>query len=108
VREICGKPVSIADDVDGTIKVITSMRTGDKLVQQEEACHEDFIAHLQSFGGEWMWEQLDIGDDLTWLAKAIQEGTAVAVTDGSYNKKTCTQYKWSGVDYTMQSDGQRS
>ena len=43
-----------------------------------------------------MWEQLDIGTDLTWLVKAIQEGTAVAVTDGSYNKKLAPNISGAG------------
>ena len=43
-----------------------------------------------------MWEHLEIGDDLTWLANAIQEGTAVAVTDGSYNKKLAPNISGAG------------
>lgn len=96
LKEINGKPVSIANDEDGTIKVVSSIRMGDKLTQHEEVMYEDFIEHLKSFGGEWMWEHLEIGDDLTWLANAIQEGTAVAVTDGSYNKKLAPNISGAG------------
>ena len=38
-------------------------------------------------GGTWMWEHLEgKHDDMTWINKAMQNNTAMMVTDGSYNK----------------------
>ena len=47
---------------------------------------------LIEWGHTWMWEGLKLsGDgednDYAWLREAIEEGTLVAVTDGSYMKE---------------------
>ena len=47
-----------------------------------------FLEFLRSWGGEWMWH--NVGNDdatLDWLITAIERGTTVWVTDGSYNKE---------------------
>ena len=43
---------------------------------------------LLSWGGSWMWSNLHFdngGKDLGWLVTALQNGTALWVTDGSYD-----------------------
>ena len=42
---------------------------------------------LQSWGNVWVWEYLRISDEGLWLAKALQQGSAVLVCDGSYQPK---------------------
>ncbi|KAL7535345.1 hypothetical protein ACHAXR_006437 [Thalassiosira sp. AJA248-18] len=48
----------------------------------------DFFSHLKQYGGEWMWTNIrNEGCDLQWVKDAMEEGTGIWVTDGSYNKK---------------------
>ena len=49
---------------------------------------DSFMQFLRGWGGEWMWSNVrNEGPNLRWVVKAISNGTAVWVTDGSYNKK---------------------
>ena len=42
---------------------------------------------LRGWGGEWMWSNVrNEGPNLRWVVRAISNGTAVWVTDGSYNR----------------------
>ena len=56
--------------------------------QRNGVPHEKtFLEFLRSWGGEWMWQ--NVGNDdtsLDWLVTAIERGTTIWVTDGSYNK----------------------
>ena len=55
--------------------------------QHTEAIAEsqpDFWRTLEKWGRTWMWNDLKWEGDDTWLVEAIQKGTCVAVTDGSY------------------------
>ncbi|MGB2419943.1 MAG: hypothetical protein ACPH9Z_07405, partial [Luminiphilus sp.] len=46
-----------------------------------------FLEFLRSWGGEWMWQNVGNDDNsLDWLVAAIERGTTIWVTDGSYNK----------------------
>ena len=45
-------------------------------------------AHLHSFGGEWMWRDLNLGHDTQWLADAMRRNTLVCVADGSHMPNT--------------------
>jgi hypothetical protein len=42
---------------------------------------------VQSWGQTWLWENIQISGDFTWLAEAIVDNSLVAVTDGSYMKE---------------------
>lgn len=53
--------------------------------QQAEAA-ASFIDHLEGLGGAWMWDNLVLAEDLDWLGEAMQSGSLMAVTDGSYKK----------------------
>lgn len=49
---------------------------------------------LRSWGGNWMWSSLffpTADNDLSWLVTALQEGTLVGCTDGSYDGKRSTK-----------------
>ena len=78
-----GLPVSIERRPDGTIAqkecglsfAVGPLQSG------------EFWEFLRSWGGKWMWENVvDEGQDLRWLADALVNGTAVLVTNGSFNK----------------------
>ena len=47
----------------------------------------DIIGRLESWGGTWMWKKLDFKEDLRWVSEALESGTLVCVTDGSFNRK---------------------
>ncbi len=57
-----------------------------------------FWDHLQSLGGEWMWDNLQGGEsDVAWIGAALREGSFIGVTDGSYNReraKTVSSLGW--------------
>jgi hypothetical protein len=39
---------------------------------------------LYSWGNTWLWDNISIAGGYNWLHKAIQDGSLLAVTDGSY------------------------
>jgi hypothetical protein len=51
-----------------------------------------FWEYLGQAGGEWMWENVS-GNirDVEWVATAMEQGTAVVASDGSFNPKQSTQ-----------------
>ena len=42
---------------------------------------------LEEWGGDWMWKSLRILGNDGWIKEAIEGGTLVAVTDGSYTRE---------------------
>ena len=47
-----------------------------------------FFNFLKTWGGEWMWTNIsNEGPGFSWVIKAMTNGTAVWVTDGSYMKE---------------------
>jgi hypothetical protein len=42
---------------------------------------------LYSWGNTWLWDNLVISGDISWIAVAIADNSCVAVTDGSYMKE---------------------
>ncbi len=46
----------------------------------------NFWSVIEGWGKTWMWENLTIWGDASWLAEAIADNSLVAVTDGSYMK----------------------
>jgi hypothetical protein len=55
---------------------------------KEYAFFWDFI---QSWGGSWMWDDIDFAKektpDLKWVGEGMQNNTLVWTTNGSYNRK---------------------
>jgi hypothetical protein len=47
----------------------------------------NFWSVIEEWGKTWMWENLTIRGEVSWLAEAITENTLVAVTDGLYMKE---------------------
>ena len=50
----------------------------------QESLPESFLDVLCEWGNTWMWDSLKLLGEDDWLETAIQEGTCIAVTDGSY------------------------
>jgi hypothetical protein len=48
----------------------------------------DFWGIIKRWGNTWMWKNLTIRGDVSWLVELITDNTLVVVTDGSYMKDT--------------------
>ncbi len=46
---------------------------------------------LASRGHTWMWDNMQIVGDTTWISDAIHENTGIAVADGSYIRELTTE-----------------
>ena len=46
-----------------------------------------FLDILNSYGGEWMWKDLHMNEDSSWVAECLENNTLVCVTDGLYQKE---------------------
>jgi hypothetical protein len=45
-----------------------------------------FWSVIESWGNTWLWENLTIWGEISWLGESIADNSLVAVTDGSYMK----------------------
>ena len=43
-----------------------------------------FLEVLKSWGNTWLWENMTVSGGTEWIQHSINEGSLVAVTDGSY------------------------
>jgi hypothetical protein len=50
-----------------------------------------FWSVVKGWGNTWIWDNLTIKGDVSWLAESIADNFLVAVTDGSYMKDTYPQ-----------------
>jgi len=58
---------------------------------------DDFLSFLKDWGGEWMWRNVhNERQNLKWVVEAMQEGTAIWVTDGSYNREVAPKVSGAG------------
>jgi len=58
---------------------------------------DDFLSFLTEWGGEWMWRNVqNEGRNLKWVVEAMQNGTAIWVTDGSYNREIAPKVSGAG------------
>ena len=58
---------------------------------------QTFFEFLRTWGGEWMWANIgNDGTTLDWVVSALSEGTAIWVTDGSYNRETAPHVSGAG------------
>ena len=46
----------------------------------------DLFSLLKSWGGEWMWESIEVTGSLDSVVTAVKNGTAIWCTDGSFNR----------------------
>jgi hypothetical protein len=78
VGDVCSvKSVALA--VYSILSVATGLHSSEPPV--------NFWNVVEEWGKTWMWENLTIRGDATWLAAAIADNSLVAVTDGSYMKE---------------------
>jgi hypothetical protein len=75
-------PATVRSECDYVVR----LATGPPLADAESSQADDFWTHLRSFGGAWMWDHVELPYGLEAVIDAIATGTAVFVTDGSYNR----------------------
>ena len=72
------------------------------------ADEQTFFQFLRSWGGEWMWTNVgNDGTNLDWVVAALSSGTAIWVTDGSYNKDIAPHVSGAGWVLYCTSTGKR-
>ena len=65
------------------------------------SCPQDFWSYLWLLGGDCMWEHIEHEDqDISWLVKATRCGSAVMVTDGSFDRKRAPLISGAGWEIT--------
>ena len=74
-----GVPCSVRTSTEGRV-AIASVAAAPEPVSLPES----FLDVLREWGNTWMWDSLRLLGDDDWIEIAIQEGTCIAVTDGSY------------------------
>ena len=56
----------------------------------------DLIGLLRSWGGEWMWEYFEVVGNFSAIISAIQDGSALWCTDGSFDRSIMPNISSSG------------
>jgi hypothetical protein len=56
----------------------------------------DLFALLRSWGGEWMWESIEVVGSLQSIVEAYKNGTSLWCTDGSYDRVVMPEVSSSG------------
>ncbi len=51
------------------------------------AAPNNFWEAIQGWGNTWLWDNLVISGDISWIAESIADNSCVAVMDGSYIKE---------------------
>ena len=54
------------------------------LLTEPDSLSETFLDVLREWGNIWMWDSLRLLGEDDWIMESIQDGTCIAVTDGSY------------------------
>jgi hypothetical protein len=92
--QVVGVPASVEHLAGGQVRLL---HTGSKFAVTDDAVDRSFWEFLKSWGGEWMWEHIeDPYEDTAWMAEALTNGTAVLVTDGSYDRKLAPRVSGAG------------
>ncbi len=77
-------PISVDKVESDVIKIREGGATLPPLQQKAQT----FWKGLYQGGGTWMWDYvLDVTSEPSWLQLALERGTSVLATDGSYNRK---------------------
>lgn len=79
---IAGAPCSTRDRPDGRVNIVST--ASEPLTPDIPTTFREV---LEEWGHGWMWRSLWLTGDDGWLEEAIEHGTLVAVTDGSYIKE---------------------
>jgi len=63
------------------------LETGPTLAHRRITDRKPFWDFVADQGGKWMWDYVEgKHDDMSWIASALLDQSAVMVTDGSYNR----------------------
>ena len=76
-------PATVHPEVD----LVRLLGTGPCLLGKQEMQEDDFWTFVKAWGGAWMWDDVTTPYGLNIVVNAIASGTAILVTDGSYNRK---------------------
>ena len=78
-----GVPATVESSSEYDVKLRC---TGDRHFYEPEEESKPFIEFLHSWGGKWMWEDLRLDEDPSWIVECLRNKTLTCVTDGSYMK----------------------
>jgi hypothetical protein len=90
-----------------SVRVVSSTRVS-KLQEEPSLVvppnkHTNFWDFIRSWGGSWMWEDINFSQettqDLQWIAKGMKNNTLVWTTNGSYDRKKAADL--SGVGWII-------
>ena len=81
---------------------MNKLQDGPDLVNDPKE-HTNFWDFIHSWGGSWMWDDIDFTQDTTqdlkWVAEGMQNNTLVWTTDRSYDRKRAADL--SGVGWII-------
>ena len=88
-----GQPCTVEVRQDGMVRLLnygSNLATG-------PTQPDTFFSFLREWGGEWMWTNVvNEGKHLRWVVDALKNGTAIWVTDGSYNRTVAPHISGAG------------
>ncbi len=83
--EVMGRPCSIRE-VGDNLRVVTSVAPAVDTVIEPSS----ILEVLRGWKQGWFWRKIEVIGDESWLIPAIEEGTVLAVADGSYIRELFT------------------
>lgn len=83
VQDEIGLPASVKSGINTVLLV----ETGPNLPHHNTTNIKPFWDFVNDQGGGWLWDYIEgKHDDMSWIASALLDKSAVFVTDGSYNR----------------------
>jgi hypothetical protein len=93
-REESGIPVSVKRSAN-TVHLLNKGPHFEETIQSPSA--ETFWEFVARQGGNWIWEYIEgKHKDMSWIASALYDGSAIMVTDGSYNRTLAPRISGAG------------
>lgn len=68
------------------VSEVLLLNIGSPLVNQKQKQEESFWTFLRDWGGDWMWDDVQLVFGIDALVDALSSGSAILVTDGSYSR----------------------
>ena len=87
-----GVPATISHTSDTTLKVTHTGRHW----EPSPPAPIPFLEFLYEWGGTWMWRDLRGNTDPEWIRQALEKGTLICATDGSYDRKKAVNLSGAG------------
>ncbi len=79
--EVCGNIFTVRDMAPAVVTVDSTAT-----MAEPRQAPGTLLEVLEEWECRWIWDSLSLTGDKDWLLEAIEEGTCVVVTDGSYIK----------------------